>query len=60
MKRILAALIELTAIRRREALKSNRLAPADRLEQIRALRRGLPQGRFLPRDINAFKRQGRR
>lgn len=54
MKRILAALIELTAIRRREALKSNRLAPADRLEQIRALRRGLP------RDIDAFKRQGRR
>jgi hypothetical protein len=36
-----------------------RVAPADRLEQIRALRRGLPQGKFLPGDIDAFKRRGR-
>jgi hypothetical protein len=40
-------------------LKPNRVAPADRLERIRALRRGLPQGNFLPGDIDAFKRRGR-
>jgi hypothetical protein len=48
MKRVLAAL-----------LKPQRMKPADRLEQIRALRRGLPHGKFLPGDIDAFKRRGR-
>jgi plasmid stability protein len=41
-------------------LLTSRPTPADRLEQIRALRSGLPQGKFLPRDIDAFKRQGRK
>lgn len=39
--------------------KPKRIKPADRLAQIRALRRGLPQGKFLPEDIDAFKRRGR-
>ena len=41
-------------------LMTNRPTPAERLEQIRALRSGLPQGKFLPHDIDAFKRQGRK
>lgn len=41
-------------------LLTNRPTPAERLEQIRALRSSLPQGKFLPRDIDAFKRQGRK
>ena len=41
------------------ALLPNRLTPADRLEQVRALRSSLPRGKFHARDIDAFRRKGR-
>ena len=40
-------------------LLPNRLTPAERLEQVRALRRSLPRATYHPRDIDAFKRKGR-
>ena len=43
-----------------KVLLTSRVTPAERLEQIRALRAELPQGKFLPADIDAFKRQGRK
>lgn len=43
-----------------QVLLPSRITPAQRLERIRALRDTLPQGKFLPRDIDAFKRQGRK
>lgn len=40
-------------------LLPNRVAPSDRLARARALRAGLPQGRFTAEDIDAAKRAGR-
>ena len=36
-----------------------KVAPAERLARARALRSALPQRKFLTRDIDAFKREGR-
>ena len=40
-------------------LLPNRVAPSDRVARARALRAGLPQGRFTAEDIDAAKRAGR-
>lgn len=40
-------------------LLPNRVAPSDRVARARALRAGLPQGRFTTEDIDAAKRAGR-
>ena len=40
-------------------LVPNRLPPSERLARARALRDQLAQAKFKPRDIDAFKRQGR-
>ena len=40
-------------------LLSTRMAPAERLARARELRSALPRGKFLARDIDAAKRQGR-
>lgn len=40
-------------------LLPNRLAPSERVARARALRAGLPQGRFTAEDIDAAKRAGR-
>ena len=43
-----------------QALLPGKLAPAERLARARELRAALPKGKFLPRDIQAFKEAGRR
>lgn len=40
-------------------LLPGRLTPGERLARARALRSALPKARFLPRDIDAMKREGR-
>ena len=40
-------------------LLPNRVAPSDRVARARALRAGLPQGRFTAEEIDAAKRAGR-
>ena len=40
-------------------LASGRMDPAERLARARALRFGLPKGKFKARDIDAMKREGR-
>lgn len=40
-------------------LLPGRLTTADRLARARALRGGLPKGKFRARDINAMKKAGR-
>ena len=40
-------------------LLPNRVAPSERVARARALRAGLPQGRFTAEDIDAAKRAGR-
>lgn len=58
-ERTRTALLKTLRATLREALKFNRVTTAVRLARIRALRRSLPQGKFKPRDIDYFKRQGR-
>ena len=41
------------------ALLSSKLAPTEQLARARALRAGLPKGKFRARDIDALKREGR-
>ena len=40
-------------------LLPGRLAPGERLARARALRSALPKAEFLPRDVDAMKREGR-
>ncbi len=40
-------------------LLPGRLTPGERLARARALRSALPKVKFLPRDIDALKREGR-
>lgn len=40
-------------------LLPGKMTPAERLARARALRASLPQGKFLAKDIDAFKREGR-
>jgi len=40
-------------------LLQGRLTPGERLARARALRSALPNAKFLPRDIDALKREGR-
>jgi antitoxin FitA len=40
-------------------LLPSKLAPTERLARARALRGGLPKGKFRARDIDALKREGR-
>lgn len=40
-------------------LLPTKASPAERLARARALRDTLPKGKFLARDIDAFKREGR-
>lgn len=58
-ERTRTALLKTLRATLREALKFNRVTTDVRLARIRALRRSLPQGKFKPRDIDYFKRQGR-
>ena len=41
-------------------LVPGRMHPAERIAHARALRAGLPKGKFKVRDIDAMKREGRR
>ena len=40
-------------------LLPGKMAPAERLARAQALRATLPQGKFLAKDIDALKREGR-
>lgn len=40
-------------------LMPGRIDPSERLARARALRAGLPKGKFRARDIDAIKREGR-
>jgi len=46
-------------VRLEAALQANRLAPAERLARARALRAGLPIGKFHAATIDAMKRESR-
>jgi plasmid stability protein len=41
-------------------LLPGRVAPGERIARARELRSALPKGKFRARDIDAFKREGRR